>query len=123
MTISQIQTYTAMNTVNTNSTSQKASLASKPNFLAISTGTAQSFVDGTNVGQLGKKKKAPNLMPTIRFELNLEPPTSDKCSEYNYNKLVVKTIKLVKKKSKQSKLSKLVKLVVVGLRPSPRPQN
>lgn len=106
MTISQMQTYMAMNTVNTNSTNQKASLVGKPNFQAISTGTAQGLADGTNVGQVGKKKKAANLMPTIRFELNLEPPTSDKCSEYNYNKLVVRTIKLVKKKSKQSKLSK-----------------
>lgn len=96
----------AMNTGNRSSTNQKGSVVSKPNFEAISAGTAQGFADGTNVGQVGKKKKAANLMPTIRFELNLEPPTSDKCSEYNYNKLVVKTIKLVKKKSKQSKLSK-----------------
>merc|ERR1712204_6599 len=33
----------------------------------------------------------------------LEPPTSDQFSEFNYNKLVVKTLKIVKKKSKSSK--------------------
>jgi hypothetical protein len=93
MTISQTQTHSAMNTLNTN--------PKQPNFMAISDGTAPGFADA----QIGKKKKASNLMPTIRFELNLEPPTSDKHSEFNYNKLVVKTLKLVKKKSKQSKLS------------------
>ena len=64
------------------------------------TNTAQSFVDGkTDL----KKKKTADLMPTIRFELKLEPPTSDQFSEFNYNKLVVKTLKIVKKKSKSSK--------------------
>lgn len=67
------------------------------------TNTAQSFVDGKN--DL-KKKKSADLMPTIRFELKLEPPTSDQFSEYNYNKLVVKTLKIIKKKSRPSKSSK-----------------
>ncbi len=63
--------------------------------------SAQEFVDSKN--GLQKKKKSANIMPTIRFELNLEPPTSEKFSEFNYNKLVVKTIKIVKKKSKAAK--------------------
>ena len=48
-----------------------------------------------------KKKKQANLLPTIRFEIKLEKPSSDQFCEYNYNKLVVKTLKMVKKKSKK----------------------
>ncbi len=72
--------------------------------------TAQSFVDGkTDL----KKKKSTDLMPTIRFELKLEPPTSDQFSEFNYNKLVVKTLKIVKKTSKSSKSSNFSFLIEI----------
>ncbi len=81
----------------TNKTAGTSSLAANSNFTAVPS-SAQQFVDSKN--GLQKKKKSANLMPTIRFELDLEPPTSEKFSEFNYNKLVVKTIKIVKKKSK-----------------------
>jgi hypothetical protein len=49
-----------------------------------------------------KKKKQPNVLPTIRFEIKLEKPSSEQFSELNYNKLVVKALKIVKKRSKKS---------------------
>ena len=50
-----------------------------------------------------KKKRTQHLLPTIRFELKLEEPSSEQFCEFNYNKLVVKTLKIIKKKSKSNK--------------------
>lgn len=46
-----------------------------------------------------KKKKRRQELPTIRFDLNISKPSQDKFSEFNYNKIVLKTYKLLKKKS------------------------
>lgn len=84
----------------------------KPSASSITTtkpASSTNFMEVTSAGSgpngLQKKKKSANLMPTIRFELKLEPPTSEKCSEFNYNKLAVKTIKIVKKKTKSCRNS------------------
>ena len=56
----------------------------------------------TNKTEL-KKKRTQHLLPTIRFELKLEEPSSEQFCEFNYNKLVVKTLKIIKKKSRSNK--------------------
>jgi hypothetical protein len=50
-----------------------------------------------------KKKKARLIPPSIRLELNLEPPDSEKFTEFNYNKLILKTFKCFKKQAKKDK--------------------
>jgi len=48
-----------------------------------------------------KKKKIQRLEnPTIRFELEIEKPTSETFTQYNYNKLVLKTYRLLNKRKK-----------------------
>jgi hypothetical protein len=48
-----------------------------------------------------KKKKAQRVQnPTIRFELEIEKPTSETFTQYNYNKLVLKTYRLLNKRKK-----------------------
>jgi hypothetical protein len=66
-----------------------------------SNNTCNNMGFGENKNDL-KKKRVPDLLPTIRFELKLEQPSSEQFSEFNYNKLVVKTLKIIKKKSKLS---------------------
>lgn len=50
-----------------------------------------------------KKKRDQLKLPTFRFELDLEKPSSDKFNEYNYNKLVVKSLKVFKKQKNKEK--------------------
>ena len=54
-------------------------------------------------GEFTKKKTTAILLPTIRFELKLEKPSSEYFPEFNYNKLVLKSLKALKKKSKKAK--------------------
>lgn len=42
-------------------------------------------------------------VPSIRFDVALEKPTSEVFSEFNYNKLVLKALKTLKRKAKKSK--------------------
>ena len=55
-----------------------------------------------------KKKKARLVPPSIRLELTIEPPDSQKFTEYNYNKLILKTFKFFKKQSKKEKKAAVV---------------
>jgi hypothetical protein len=52
-----------------------------------------------------KKKKARLVPPSIRLELTIEPPDSEKSTEYNYNKLILKAFKSFKKQAKKEKKS------------------
>ena len=42
-------------------------------------------------------------VPSIRFDVSLEKPTSEVFSEFNYNKLVLKALKTLKRKAKKTK--------------------
>ncbi len=42
--------------------------------------------------ELRKGKRKRPLHPTIRFSVNIEKPSSETFSEFNYNKLVLKTL-------------------------------
>jgi hypothetical protein len=68
------------------------------------TGSTSTF-DPSKSGEL-KKKKQTNNYPTVRLELHIEKPSSDKFTEYNYNKLVLRTLKAAKKKNKIKKTPK-----------------
>jgi hypothetical protein len=46
----------------------------------------------TNALDKRTAKKSEPLGPTIRFDLKLEKPSSDKFSKFNYNALVLKTL-------------------------------
>ena len=48
-----------------------------------------------------KKKKTRVIPPSIRLELTIEPPDSEKFTEFNYNKLILKTFKCFKKQSRK----------------------
>lgn len=41
-------------------------------------------------------------VPSIRFEVPLEKPTSETFSEFNFNRLVLKTLKTFKRKAKRA---------------------
>lgn len=52
----------------------------------------------------GERKAARRLqIPTVRFEIPLEKPTTDEFNEFNYNKLVLKAFKSLKRKSSSVK--------------------
>ncbi|CAF0779802.1 unnamed protein product [Brachionus calyciflorus] len=60
-------------------------------------------MDNLNLPIDTNKKKNQIEMPSIRFELRLEKPSSDKFSEFNFNKLCLKTFKTMKKLNKKNK--------------------
>jgi hypothetical protein len=67
------------------------------------TATSSSFAAPSNLSTSivdSKKKKPRQILPTIRFELNIDEPSSEKFTEFNYNKLAVKAFKTLKKKNK-----------------------
>lgn len=46
-----------------------------------------------NTNEIGKKKSKPELvLPTLRLSVKIDKPSSENFTEYNYNKLVLKTL-------------------------------
>ncbi|RNA33401.1 ubinuclein-1 isoform X1 [Brachionus plicatilis] len=70
-------------------------------FSSLMTGKQSTGMEQLNLPIDTNKKKNQIDFPSIRFELKLERPSSDKFSEFNYNKLCLRTFKAMKRIEKK----------------------
>lgn len=70
-------------------------------FRSLMTGKQSSGMEQLNLPIDKNKKKKQIDIPSIRFDLKLEKPSSDNFSEFNFNKLCLRTFKTMKRIDKK----------------------